>query len=128
MSLKSQAYDHPAYTSVSCYASSATAAAGTTTKFVAFTNLIAKSVTLKPTTASAGSDVSSFIQISGTTTTTTAITTFGSGVVTFTNVPFGTQPILLQGDTFYVVKGTDTGSTIAASIETVVQPLANLTV
>lgn len=126
MATKSMAYDHPAYTAVSAYASSITGSGGAT-KFVAYTALTAKSVTLKPTTAGTSNDISSFIQISGTTTTTTAIATLGSGVTTFTNVAFATAPSLLQGDTFYVVKGTDATAVIAATIETVVPPGANVT-
>ncbi len=127
MATKNMGYDHPAYLAVSSD-NSMVSGSGGATKFVAFTAGIVKSVTLKPTTAGTSNDISSFIQISGTTTTTTALATFGSGVVTFTNVALATQPVLAQGDTYYVVKGTDATAVIAASIERVVQPLANVTV
>jgi len=127
MSTKSMSYDHPTYTAVDSFDGSATGNAGTTTKFVAFTAMLIKSATLKPTTAGTSNDVSSFIQISGTTTTTTAIATFGSGATTFTNVAFATAPSLAQGDTFYVVKGTDATAVISASLERLVTPGASVT-
>lgn len=126
MATKNMGYDNPAYLAVHQDVSSISGSGGNT-KFVAFTNMIVKSVTLKPTTAGTSNDISSFIQISGTTTTTTALATFGSGVATFTNVALATQPILAQGDTYYVVKGTDATAVISASIERVIQPLANVT-
>jgi hypothetical protein len=133
MSVKSQSYDHPAYTAVRNLpiigiTAGLTGSVATGLKYAAFTNEILKSVTIKPATASNSADVVSFIQISGTTTTTTALTTFGSGATTFTNVALATQPVLLQGDTYYVVKGTDTAAAYIGEFEVVTQPLANLTV
>jgi hypothetical protein len=127
MATKNMGYDHPAYLAVNADLSQITGSGGAT-KFVAFTNMIVKSVTLKAVTAGTSNDVSSFIQISGTTTTTTALATIGSGVTTFTNVALATQPVLAQGDTYYVVKGTDATAVISAAIERVIQPLANVTV
>jgi hypothetical protein len=127
MATKSMSYDHPTYTAVDSFDGSATGNAGTTTKFVAFTGCIIKSATLKPTTAGTSNDVSSFIQISGTTTTTTALATFGSAASTFTNIAFATAPTLIQGDTFYVVKGTDATAVIGVSLERIVTPGASVT-
>src|SRR5215831_4207833 len=110
MATKNFAYDHPAYVAVASkdFAIAAGSGSASVPKFVAFTGLIAKSVTLKPMASGTSNDISSFIVISGTTTTTTALATIGSGVTTFTNVALpSTATNLLQGDTFYVVKGTD---------------------
>lgn len=129
MAVKSMGYDNPAYLAVHQDGSQIAAGSGATgTKYVAFTAGIIKSVTLKPIVAGTSNDVSSFIQISGTTTTTTALATFGSAATTFQNIALATQPVLAQGDTYYVVKGTDATLTLSASIERVVQPLANVTV
>lgn len=130
MAVKSMGYDHPTYTAVNHEnVGPITGNAGTSQKCVAFTSMIMKSVTLKPTVAGTSADVSSFIQISGTTTTTTALSTIGSGATAFVNVPFAApQPVLAQGDTYYVVKGTDATLNLAAAFEEVVQPLANVTV
>lgn len=129
MATKSMGYDNPAYLSVHQDGSQIAAGSGTTgTKYVAFTSMVVKSVTLKPTTAGTSNDISSFIQISGTTTTTTALATFGSAATAFQNIALATQPTLAQGDTYYVVKGTDATLALTCSIERVVQPLANVTV
>lgn len=134
MSTKSMSYDHPAYTAVHSESFAIATGSGTAQvpKFIAFTSLLVKSVTLKPTTAGTSNDVSSLISISGTTTTTTALSTFGSGVTTFLNAApaSGTSSLgaaLIQGDTFYVVKGTDATLVLAGAIEYVVAPLANVT-
>lgn len=129
MSMKSMSYDHPAYTSVREQGFSIATGSGTASvpKFAAFTAKYLKSVTLKPTTASTSNDVASLIQISGTTTTTTAITTFGSGVATFTNVSLASVSVA-QGDTYYVVKGTDATAVYVGEFEVVTQPLASVTV
>lgn len=130
MATKSMSYDHPAYTSVRnlTIGTTAATAAAAGTKYAAFTNQILKSVTIKPTTAPTASDVVQFLQVSGTTTTTTALTTFGSGATTFVNVALATQPVLLQGDTYWVQKGTDTVGVYIGEFEVVTQPGANVTV
>lgn len=129
MATKSMSYDHPAYTSVDTADGSMTGSAGTTTKFVAFTAKLLKSVTLRPTSSSTSNDVTSLITVTGTTTTTTAIATFGSGVLTATNVALTTAalPSLNQGDLFWCVKGTDASAVISVSIENVVAEFANVT-
>lgn len=130
MATKSMSYDHPAYTAVRNLPLNwvAATAAAISTKYASFTNQILKSVTIKPLVAPAASDVISFMQVSGTTTTTTALTTFGSGATTFVNVALATQPVLLQGDTYYVVKGTDATLALIGELEVVTQPGANVTV
>lgn len=130
MATKSMSYDHPAYTSVRnlTIGTTAATAAAVGTKYAAFTNQILKSVTIKPTTAPTASDVIQFLQVSGTTTTTTALTTFGSGATTFVNVALATQPVLLQGDTYWVQKGADTAGTYCGELEVVTQPGATVTV
>jgi hypothetical protein len=126
-------YDHPAYTNVDTVAVGAIAASANSAgnKYAAFTARLIKSVVLKPTTAPGSSDVISLLQISGTTTTTTAIATIGSGVSTFqqalptsTNLAIAT---LAQGDTYYIQKGTDTSSVYIGEIEMVTVPGANVT-
>ena len=137
MATKNMSYDHAAYTSVRNLpvigiTAGLSGSGGTGIKYCAFTSQLVKSVTLKPTTAGTSADVVSLIQVSGTTTTTTALTTVGSGATTFVNVAptSGTSSLgnaLIQGDTYYVVKGTDATLVLIGEIEVVTQPLANVT-
>jgi hypothetical protein len=137
VSSKSMSYDHPAYTSVATKPIAIAAGSGAaSSKFVAFAAKLVKSVTLKPTTAGTSGDIQSLIQISGTTTTTVALGTIGSGVTTATQYqPTAAQnqagtPYLAslnQGDTYYVVKGTDATMVLAGELEEVILPGANVT-
>lgn len=120
-------YDHPAYTVVrEMGLGNITGSGATSSKFAAFTAKTLKSVTLKPMTAGTSNDVSSLIQISGTTTTTTALTTFTSGQTSFVNVALAPVNVA-AGDTYYVVKGTDATIVIGGELEVVTQPLAPVT-
>jgi len=129
MATKSMAYDHPAYEAVinKDFAIAAGSGAASVPKFVAFTSKIVKSVTLKPTTAGTSNDIASLIQISGTTTTTTALATIGSGVTTFTQVALASNTAIAQGDTYYIVKGTDATLALAGELEEVIAPGATVT-
>jgi hypothetical protein len=129
MATKNMAYDHPAYTSVhnDSFAISAGSGSVAVPKFIAFTSMLVKSVTLKATTVSTSADIASLIQISGTTTTTYGLGTYGSAATAFANYLPGSAANLIQGDTYYVVKGTDATLVLAGVIETVVSPLANVT-
>lgn len=138
MSSKSMAYDHPAYQAVTTKPLAIAAGSGAASeKFVAFTAKLIKSVTLKPTTAGTSNDVQSLIQISGTTTTTTALSTIGSAATASVQTqpsaalnqagtPYLGNP-LAAGDTYYVVKGTDGTLVLAGELEEVLLPGANVT-
>lgn len=132
MATKSMGYDNPTYVAVGEDQAGAIAAgsgAAQANKFVAFTQLILKSVTARVNAAGTSNDVMSLVQISGTTTTTTALGTTGSGATGFVNyiVP-STAGNMSQGDAYYVQKGTDaTLSYLAVSVERTVTPLANVT-
>lgn len=133
MATKSMGYDNPAYVAVhQDFMGSATGAAGTSSnKLIAFTACILKSVVAKISAAGTSADVMSLVQISGTTTTTTALGTTGSGATGFVYYPVpATAPVLSQGDQYYIQKGTDATLAYGTSIcmERVVQPLANVTV
>lgn len=134
MATKSMGYDNPAYLAVhgdqggTIAAGSGTSA---TTKFVSFTAAIIKSLTARIGTASATSnDYLSLVQISGTTTTTwTGANPTGSAATGYVYSTFATNPVLAQGDEYYIQKGTDaTVQYAACCAERVVQPLANVTV
>lgn len=128
MATKNMMYDHPAYLAVLPIQATIGTGSGTASeKFVAFTNMLVKSVTVIPTTAGTSNDVVSSIQISGTTTTTTAIGTFGSAATAFKNTALATAANLAQGDLFYLVKGTDATVAYTATFETVIVPSANVT-
>lgn len=121
-------YDHPSYTVVrEMSVGTVTGASGSAgTKFSAFTAKLVKSVTLRPTTAGTSNDVPNFLSITGTTTTTTAIGTFGSGATAFQNAPLNIA--LNQGDLYWVQKGTDATVVYVGELEVVTQPLAPVTV
>lgn len=121
---KDMAYDHPAYTTV--FATGAhVSGSGGAYRFAAFTDLLVKSVTAKPTTAGTSADTVTAFKLSGTTTTTQVLTTFGSAATTGTNV-VGTLT-LAQGDALSIVKGTDATGVIALGVEFALVPRASIT-
>ena len=129
MATKNMAYDSPAYTLVRTqpFAIAAGGSALSVPKYLAFTSEIVKSVTVKPTTAGTSSSVMSLIQISGTTTTTYGLGTTGSAATVFSNYLPGSACNLIQGDTCYVVSGTDATVAYAGNMEIVTTPGANVT-
>jgi hypothetical protein len=132
MATKSMGYDNPTYITVGEDQGGAVSGASGSqvTKFVAFTNLILKSAVARIGAAGTSNDVMSLVQITGTTTTTTALGTTGSGATGFVyNVVPSSAANMIQGDEYYIQKGTDaTLSYAAVSVERVVLPLANVTV
>ena len=129
MATKNMAYDHPAYTAVRSVAFACAAASNSQAvpKYLAFTNEIVKSVTIKSTTTGSAADIISLIQISGTTTTTYGLGTYGSAATAFANYLPGSACNLIQGDTCYVVGGADTQVVLAGVMELVTTPGANVT-
>jgi hypothetical protein len=136
MTTKSMGYDNPAYLAVHGDQGGAIAAGSgsqTTTKFVAFTAATIKSIVARIGSAGTSNDIMSLVQISGTTTTTwttaNGTTTSGQTGYVYNTFSSGSNPILAQGDEYYVQKGTDATLTyVAACVERVIQPLANVTV
>ena len=119
MAKKQMSYDHPAYLGRESLNASITGSAGAA-RFGAFTTMRAKSLTIKPSTAGTSNDVTTTLIIDGTTTTTMATTTFGSGATTGTNVAlstaathgtFGTNGYL------QITKGTDATAVLQACVE-----------
>jgi hypothetical protein len=135
MAQKTQAYHHPAYEVVFQQQAATTTFTGASTqgiKYCAFSNLIIKAFTGLITTGGTSNDVVSIVKVSGTTTTTQAYGTTGSGatgVVSLTPAVAANQVTTVQGDVYWAQKGTDaTGTYTAATIEYAVQPLGVLTV
>jgi hypothetical protein len=135
MTTKSMGYDNPAYLAVhGDQAGPITVGANnpSTTKFVAFTAMIIKSIVGRIGTAGTTNATMNLVQISGTTTTTwTGQGGVGSGATGFSYNTFaaGSSPILAQGDEYYPQNGADATITyVAACVERVIQPLANVTV
>jgi hypothetical protein len=129
MATKNMSYDHPAYTTVRSapFAIAAGASGQSVPKYLAFTSEIVKSVTIKSTTTGTAADVISLIQISGTTTTTYGLGTYGSAATAFANYLPGSAANLIQGDTCYVVGGADATVVLAGNMEIVTTPGANVT-
>lgn len=125
MATESMRYDHPAYQAV-LTAGGALSGNGGAYRFAAFTDLLVKSVTIKPTTAGTSDDTVTAYKLSGTTTTTQVLTTYGSAATVGTNV-VGTFT-LAQGDALSIVKGTDATGVMAVGVELAVVPGANVTV
>jgi hypothetical protein len=117
-------YDHPAYQTVFSYGAHVSGSGGAL-RFAAFTDMLVKSVTAKPTTAGTSNDTLTAFKLSGTTTTTQVLTTFGSAATTGTNV-VGTLT-LAQGDALSIVKGTDATGVIALGVELALVPRASVT-
>lgn len=136
MTIKSQVYDHPAYQAIYPIPSGTlTGANGLGTKYAAFTAQTIKSITVAATTLSTSADVVSLVRITGTngtntTTTTTAYGTVGSAAYFANLTPLlpTSQVTLQQGDQWWIQKGTDATGTFVGMVETVIQPLANVTV
>lgn len=124
MATKAMAYDHPAYQAVQVVGAHITASGGAY-RIAAYTDLLVKSVTMKPTTAGTSNDTVTAFKLSGTTTSTQVLTTFGSAATTGTNV-VGTFT-LAQGDALSIVKGTDATGVIALGVELAIVPGANVT-
>lgn len=126
MATKSMAYDNPAYQSVYPITDSLAGNAATV-QWAAFTNMIVKSITVKPTTAGTSADALTMLYrgASGTGTTTTILGTYGSGALTGTN--FLTTLTMSQGDGLQVLKGADATVTYGVTFETLIVPGANVT-
>lgn len=124
MAEKSMAYDHPAYTIRNTLGAHITGSGGAF-RFAAFTAMKLKAVALKPTTAGTSNDTVTAFLLSGTTTTTQVLTTYGSAATAGTRVE-GTFT-LAQGDALSIVKGTDATGVIACGLELELVPGANVT-
>lgn len=114
MATKKFRYDHPAYLQ-RFLQGAALSGSGGAHRFVAFTDMLVKSYQLKPTTNGTSNDTVTAFKLSGTTTSTHALCTYGSAAGTSTEV-LGTFT-LAKGDALSIVKGTDATGIIAAGIE-----------
>lgn len=124
-----------------------------TQKYAAFTSLLVKSLTAIATVLSTSTDNALLFRITnnGTTAvnTVTATYTFGVGIgsaayfgnsvlntasavstsaATTQTLTVGSSPVLIQGDQWYVQKGTDATTTLAYAVELAILPLANVSV
>lgn len=119
MAEKSMAYDHPQYVKRDIVGA-AISGSGGAFRFASFTDMRVKAVIAKPTTAGTSADTVTAYKLSGTTTTTQVLTTFGSAATTHTRVE-GTLT-LAQGDALSIVKGTDATGVLAIGVE--LEPIA----
>lgn len=124
MSEKSMAYDHPAYTIRNTFGGVLTGNGGAY-RYAAFTALRVKSYHVKPTTAGTSNDTVTAFLLSGTTTTTQVLCTYGSAAGTATRVE-GTFT-MAQGDALSIVKGTDATGVMAIGVEVECVQGANVT-
>ena len=133
MATKSMAYDHAAYLGVLHVPLGTWATTGSPLpRFVAFTDMIVKSVTVQAITAGTGTALNPQNGIKQSGTGTSALTTTGTiCTLTGTNLSVnGTCAVTLaQGDSFRVVGvGTDATGIYAGALEVVIVPGASVTV
>jgi len=155
MATKSMSYDHAAYLAVIPQnTNTATGSAGNTQKYPAFTSMLLKSITTMASVLSTSIDTPLlFFRATGNGTTAvntvtctyTMTTPLGSAAyfansvltggtavstsaATTNTLIIGGSPTLLQGDQWWVQKGTDATATVAYSAEMAILPLANVTV
>lgn len=125
MATQSLSYDHPQYTVHGCFAGNLTGASASV-RFCAFTNMLVKNYNLMPGVAgTSAAQVYTAYKLTGTTTTTQVITTYGSAVASSTSVA-GTFT-LAQGDVLSITKGTDATDQMAVGIEYAIVPGASTT-
>lgn len=125
MATQSLSYDHPQYTVHGCFSQNLTGASATI-RFCAFTNMLIKNYNLTPAVAgTSAAQIYTAYKLTGTTTTTQVITTFGSAGATGTSVA-GTFT-LSQGDVLSITKGTDATDQMAIAVEYAVVPGASTT-
>jgi hypothetical protein len=122
-------YDHPAYQAVLGNAVAIGAGSGTTIRFVAFADSIAKALLLKPAVVGTSADTVTVYAVTNTTTRTLGVTTIASAQSTYSRLELTTASRTLTiGDEVRVVKGTDATVQYAAALEYQVTPGASVTV
>ena len=135
MATKSFSYDHPSYQAV--YSAPVTAVAGASQlyPFVAFTNMLVRSITIKGITAgtSTGDVFTLTLRSAASGTLTNILGTYGSAAVNGTNFSgtslLGTSSFITmaQGDCVAVAKGTDATAVYVVAFEYVIVPAATVT-
>lgn len=125
MATKSHSYDSAAYATRPVWGCQLNGSGGANA-FAAFTDMKVKSFTLKPYTAGTSNDTVTAFKVSGTTTTTHVLATYGSAATAGTNIA-GTFT-LAQNECIRIVKGTDATGIIAVGVELEYVPGADLTV
>jgi hypothetical protein len=134
MATQSMAYDHPVY--LQRVISSSVGVAGASAvhgRFAAFTNMLAKSITIYTVTAGTGTG-NGTVSLCRIATGGTAITTLGSVTMGTSSVALGTNvaiaaasQTITQLDEVYIQQGADATGVWAVSIELVITPGANVT-
>ena len=125
MANQNMAYDHPQYVVHGCFAGNLTGASKSI-RWAAWTDMVIKTYNLKPGVAgTSASQIYTAYKLTGTTTTTQAIATYGSAIGTSTSVA-GTFT-LAQGDALSITKGTDATDDMAIAVEWAIVPGANTT-
>ena len=128
MTTKSMSYEHPAYTAVLPVqlGENAAGASAQTPRFIAFTTMLVKSITVAKVTAGTSTtfiERSLVVRAGGTSTETAVLTTLGS--TGYANVT--STLTLTQGDGLAVLTGSDATEVVAASAELLIQPGGNVT-
>ena len=121
---KSMAYDDATYKALLTTGASLSGSAGAH-RWTAFTDTLVKSISLKPYTAGTSNDVCVAYKVSGTTTTTVTLCTFGSAATAGTNVT--TTLTLAVNEALSIAKGTDATGVIAVGAELAIVPGASIT-
>jgi hypothetical protein len=129
MAQRDFSYSHEAYLAVLNQPISIAAGSGATARFAVFSDSIAKSLVIKPTTAGTSADVVTVYAVTNTTTKTLGVTTIASAQTTFSRLELTTASrTLTAGDEVRIVKGTDATVVYAGAVEIQVTPGASVTV
>lgn len=128
MAQTSMNYDHAAYTVPQGHPIAIAAGSGAAARFVAFADMVAKALLLKPTTAGTSADTVTVYAVNNTTTRTLGVTTIASAQTTYSRLELTTASRTLSiGDELRVVKGTDATVVYAGAVECVTAPRASVT-
>jgi hypothetical protein len=129
MAQRDFSYSHEAYLTVMNQPISIAAGSGATARFAVFSDSIAKSLVIKPTTVSTSADVVTVYAVTNTTTKTLGVTTIASAQSTYSRLELTTASrTLTVGDEVRIVKGTDATVVYAGAVELMVSPGASVTV
>lgn len=127
MTKRAMPYDHPQYLAHEQLNASLSGSGGVG-RFAVFTDARAKSVTLKPSTGGTSNDITTLVAIDGTTTSTLATATFGSGATAGTNIACASNVTVSTNGYLQITKGTDATLVLQAAIELEVVPRASVEV
>jgi len=127
MGTRAMAYDHPGYIAPMAFSADKIAGASATIRFVAWADMIARALWVKPAVAGTSADTVTVFAVTNTTTKTLGVTTIASAQTTFSRLELTTASrTLTAGDEIRVLLGTDATKVYAVGVEYSLTPGANV--